>query len=154
VNAIDAVLADPSFVRNIVCNRLLPARAASFVPFPADLDGRIKAALQAKGINAIYSHQAEVWDNVRAGRNTVVVTPTASGKTLCYNLPVLQELLTNPDSRALYFFPTKALSQDQQAELNEELLEPCGWFAASQLPPVIMPSVAAAQRNKGECETA
>ena len=86
-----------------------------FAPFPADLDERIAEVLRRKGISRIYTHQAEVWENLLAGKNVVVVTPTASGKTLCYNLHALQALLHDDKARALYLFPTKALSQDQQA---------------------------------------
>ncbi|MDR1059245.1 MAG: DEAD/DEAH box helicase [Treponema sp.] len=116
---IERILRDPEFAPYIVMERLLPALEASFVPFPGGLDGRIAAALRSRGIRQIYTHQAEVWERAAEGANVAVVTPTASGKTLCYNLPVLQELLQNEGSRALYLFPTKALSQDQQAELNE-----------------------------------
>ncbi|MDR2245188.1 MAG: DEAD/DEAH box helicase [Treponema sp.] len=116
---LERILKDPAFADNIVEDRLLPAREGIFAPFPADLDGRIRSALENRGIDAIYSHQREVWEAVQAGNNVVVVTPTASGKTLCYNLPVLQALLRDEKARALYLFPTKALSQDQQSELNE-----------------------------------
>ncbi|MDR1410932.1 MAG: DEAD/DEAH box helicase [Spirochaetaceae bacterium] len=117
--ALEKILKDPAFADNIVEDRLLPAREGAFSPFPDDLDERIRNALESRGIGAIYSHQREVWDAVRAGNNVVVVTPTASGKTLCYNLPTLQALLRDDKARALYLFPTKALSQDQQSELNE-----------------------------------
>ncbi|MDR1128454.1 MAG: DEAD/DEAH box helicase [Treponema sp.] len=117
--ALEQILKDPAFADNIVEDRLLPAREGVFLPFPDDLDKRIRSALESRGIGAIYSHQREVWDAVRAGNNVVVVTPTASGKTLCYNLPALQALLLDEKARALYLFPTKALSQDQQSELNE-----------------------------------
>ena len=80
------------------------------------------AALRGRGIERIYSHQLAALNAVRAGRSVVLVSPTASGKTLAYNLPVLQTLLEDPDARALYLFPTKALSQDQQSELNEVVL--------------------------------
>ena len=113
------ILSSPEFAPNIVEERLLPASEGSFAPFPAELDDRIATALRNRGIKAIYTHQAEVWENVKKGRHTVVVTPTASGKTLCYNLPVLDTLLRDEKARALYLFPTKALSQDQQSELNE-----------------------------------
>ncbi|MCL2044705.1 MAG: DEAD/DEAH box helicase [Treponema sp.] len=113
------ILESPDFAPNIVVNRLLPAQAGMCVPFPAGLDGRITAALHRKGINSLYTHQAEVWEQAREGKNVVVVTPTASGKTLCYNLPCLQALLADESARCLYLFPTKALSQDQQSELNE-----------------------------------
>jgi DEAD/DEAH box helicase domain-containing protein len=83
------------------------------------MDPRIVDALRARGIEQLYSHQAMAWDLVQAGRHVVVVTPTASGKTLCYNLPVLQALVHQPDARALYLFPTKALAQDQLAELEQ-----------------------------------
>ena len=113
------ILADPAFAPYIVEERLLPATGGDCVPFPADLDSRIAAALRSRGITELYTHQASVWEQVQGGRNVVVVTPTASGKTLCYNLPVLQALLRDGQARALYLFPTKALSQDQQSELNE-----------------------------------
>ncbi len=77
------------------------------------------AAYAAKGIERLYSHQAQTVETVHDGRNAVVVTPTASGKTLCYNLPILNAVLENPDARALYLFPTKALAQDQLAELHD-----------------------------------
>ncbi|MDR1596401.1 MAG: DEAD/DEAH box helicase [Treponema sp.] len=113
------ILTDPGFAPYIVEERLLPAAEGDFVPLPADLDGRIAAGLRNRGIGAIYTHQGAVWERVRQGRNVVAVTPTASGKTLCYTLPTLQALLRDDKARALFLFPTKALSQDQQAELNE-----------------------------------
>ncbi|MDR1247921.1 MAG: DEAD/DEAH box helicase, partial [Treponema sp.] len=113
------ILADPAFAPYIVEERLLPATRGDFVPLPDGLDSRIAGGLRSRGITEIYTHQAAVWEQVQGGRNVVVVTPTASGKTLCYNLPVLQALLRDEKARALYLFPTKALSQDQQAELNE-----------------------------------
>jgi DEAD/DEAH box helicase domain-containing protein len=97
---------------------VIPARTGRFAPLPDDLDGRLKSALGARGIDRLYTHQREAWDLARAGRHFVVVTPTASGKTLCYNLPVLQAALTD-QAKALYLFPTKALSQDQVAEIVE-----------------------------------
>ena len=115
-----AVLA--AFEPNIVLNRLIPAEAARYADFPSGLDERLKRALRERGIDRVYTHQAEVFDEAAAGRSVVVVTPTASGKTLCYNLPVLQALLADDKARALYMFPTKALSQDQQSALNELLL--------------------------------
>ncbi|AEF80999.1 DEAD/DEAH box helicase [Leadbettera azotonutricia] len=117
--ALENILKDPSFAPNIVVERLLQATEGSFAPFPQDVEPRIAEACKARGIDRIYTHQAEVWANVKKGRHTVVVTPTASGKTLCYNLPVLDALLRDDKARALYLFPTKALSQDQQSELNE-----------------------------------
>jgi DEAD/DEAH box helicase domain-containing protein len=117
--ALDAILASSEFAPHIVINRLIQAAEGQYAPFPAGLQPQIASALRNKGINALYTHQAEVWEQARAGRNVIVVTPTASGKTLCYNLPVLQTLLEESEARALYLFPTKALSQDQQSELNE-----------------------------------
>jgi DEAD/DEAH box helicase domain-containing protein len=83
------------------------------------LHEELARALREKGIRQVYTHQAQTFAHAAAGRNVVVVTPTASGKTLCYNLPVLHTLLQDPTARALYLFPTKALSQDQQSALNE-----------------------------------
>jgi DEAD/DEAH box helicase domain-containing protein len=96
----------------------LPAVPASFAPFPAQTDPRLRAGLAARGIEQLYTHQAEAFTHVLAGRNVVTITPTASGKTLCYNAPVLHAILQAPSSRALYLFPTKALAQDQLAELQ------------------------------------
>src|SRR5207247_10233046 len=78
---------------------------------------KLREVLEARGYEGLYAHQREAYDAVQAGGHTVVVTPTASGKTLCYNLPVIDRILKDPDARALYLFPTKALSQDQLAEL-------------------------------------
>ncbi len=119
VETLDRILSDPAFSPFIVESRVVPATEGTYAPFPADLDARLSDALRSRGIDRLYSHQAAVWAEVRAGRNAVVVTPTASGKTLCYNLPCVQALLESGTARALYLFPTKALSQDQQAELNE-----------------------------------
>jgi DEAD/DEAH box helicase domain-containing protein len=99
--------------------RRFPARPARLVPIPDTIDPRIAEALRARGIDALYSHQGHALELLAKGGHTVVVTPTASGKTLCYNLPVLQALLADPAARALYLFPTKALAQDQLAELEE-----------------------------------
>ena len=97
----------------------IPAREPVPADFPSGLDPRLIRALQRRGIDRLYSHQAGAIAEVLAGRHTVVVTPTASGKTLCYNLPVLDTLLREPAARAIYLFPTKALAQDQTAELHE-----------------------------------
>ncbi|MFT8362533.1 MAG: DEAD/DEAH box helicase [Sporolactobacillus sp.] len=97
----------------------IPAREARYCAFPADLDERVKRALITRGVTRLYTHQGDAYQAARRGQDFVLVTPTASGKTLCYNLPVLQTILTDPSSRALYFFPTKALAQDQKSELAE-----------------------------------
>src|SRR5687768_9291282 len=96
----------------------MPAIGASFAPFPEGTDERLRGALAARGIEQLYTHQAEAFAHVLAGRNVVSITPTASGKTLCYNAPVLNAILDDPSTRALYLFPTKALAQDQLAELH------------------------------------
>jgi DEAD/DEAH box helicase domain-containing protein len=112
--------------------RRLAAVPAQHAPFPAALDQRLRDALHVRGISAPYTHQAEAIDHALAGRNVVVITPTASGKTLCYNAPILHAILQDPSSRALYLFPTKALAQDQLAELQAlcETLETLGTLEA------------------------
>ncbi len=97
----------------------IPAREARFQPMPSWVRPELAAAYRAKGIGQLYSHQAVAAERARGGKDFVVVTPTASGKTLCYNLPVLNAVLENTDTRALYLFPTKALAQDQLAELHD-----------------------------------
>jgi len=110
---------DPAdYQGEITLDHRIPATAADFAPLPSDLRPELVAALARRGVERLYSHQAEAYDAVRRGRHLVVVTPTASGKTLCYNLPVLQRLLEDPQRRALYIYPTKALAQDQLAELG------------------------------------
>src|ERR1700740_2046594 len=99
--------------------RHLPAREAQFRAMPAWVRPELAAAYHAKGIEELYTHQAAAAELAHAGKNFVGVTPTASGKTLCYNLPVLNAVLEIADTRALYLFPTKALAQDQLAELHD-----------------------------------
>ena len=103
----------------ITAVRRLAAVEAEYAPFPEAIDPRLKKALESRGVRQLYTHQAEAFAHVAAGRAVVVTTPTASGKTLCYNLPVLDRILKDPATRALYLFPTKALAQDQMAELHE-----------------------------------
>jgi DEAD/DEAH box helicase domain-containing protein len=98
--------------------RRLPPVAAEYAPFPETLDPRLTRALQSRGIERLYTHQVHAIECAVGARNVVVITPTASGKTLCYNAPVLHAVLQDPSSRALYLFPTKALAQDQLAELH------------------------------------
>ncbi len=104
---------------HVTAVRKLPALEAAYAPFPDGLDARLVQALAARGIDRLYTHQADAIDHALAGRHVVVVTPTASGKTLCYNAPVLHRILEDPSARALYLFPTKALAQDQLAELHQ-----------------------------------
>src|SRR5437016_11645988 len=99
--------------------RHFPAREAQWADFPSWVHPDLVSAYAEKGISRLYTHQAEAAEAVHAEKNVVIVTPTASGKTLCYNLPVLNATLENSDSRALYLFPTKALAQDQLAELYD-----------------------------------
>ena len=99
--------------------RRQPAAPAVFAPFPETVDERLRAVLRDRGMEQLYTHQAAVVGHALAGRHVVVTTPTASGKTLCYNAPVLSTILRDPSARALYLFPTKALAQDQLAELHE-----------------------------------
>src|SRR5881409_1758791 len=116
---LDDLLTSPSTGPCITATRHFAPRPPVLVPFPPSLDPRIADALRARGIHELYSHQAQSWELIEKGHHVVVVTPTASGKTLCYNLPALQALLLQPDARVLYLFPTKALAQDQLAELME-----------------------------------
>src|SRR5262245_8806263 len=102
----------------ITAVRLLPARGAEHAPFPEAIDPRLRDVLTARGIEQLYTHQAAAVTHALAGRHLVITTPTASGKTLCYNLPILSTILRDPSARALYIFPTKALAQDQLAELH------------------------------------
>ena len=105
--------------KNITHWQKIPSKEAQFTPFPSTIDIRIKKALEQRGIYNLYSHQAEAISSIENGKNIVVVTPTASGKTLCYNIPVLDAIVKDEESRALFLFPTKALAQDQMAELHE-----------------------------------
>lgn len=98
--------------------REVPAHEPALEDFPEYIDERLTRVLRGRGIGKLYSHQRSSLDRLKNGENVVIVTPTASGKTLCYNLPVLNTLLSDKESRALYLFPTKALSQDQMAELH------------------------------------
>ena len=109
---------DERFMANVVTWRTLPASAARSAPFPPSLHGRLQSALAARGIDSLYVHQVQAVELAAQGANLAIVTPTASGKTLCYNLPVFDTLLRDPGARALYLFPTKALAQDQLAELQ------------------------------------
>jgi len=104
---------DEEFTQHNLLEYCAPTKAAEFAPFPPGLPSELEQNLRAQGINALYSHQAEAYRLIESGRHVVIATGTASGKTLCYNLPVLQALLKDPSARALYLFPTKALAQDQ-----------------------------------------
>src|SRR5262245_33641523 len=103
---------------HVTAVRHLAAVTAQCVSFPEALDRRLRSALESRGVDQLYTHQGEAIEHALAGRHVVVTTPTASGKTLCYNVPVLNSILQDSASRALYLFPTKALAQDQLAELQ------------------------------------
>ncbi len=110
---------DKTFMNSVSSWVELPAKKAEYADFPAGVEKKVIEALSQKGIFRLYTHQAEAVQHILAGENVTVVTPTASGKTLCYNIPVVNHLMKDPASRALYLFPTKALAQDQMAELQE-----------------------------------
>ncbi len=112
---------EPEIAPNLQVQQEIPARPAQTVDFPDLLHPALVSALRSQGIHSLYTHQAASLEKARAGQNIMIVTGTASGKTLCYNLPVLDSLLRHPDARALYLFPTKALAQDQAASLRSLL---------------------------------
>ncbi len=114
---------DPQVGPNLAEWRILPSKRASTVAFPAGIHPALLDAINARGIRSLYTHQASSYSTINDGKNIVVVTGTASGKTLCYNLPVLDHLLKERGSTALYLFPTKALSQDQNAVLKSMLAQ-------------------------------
>jgi DEAD/DEAH box helicase domain-containing protein len=116
---LDAFAARDHSGETLTAIRHFPAREAQWADFPAWVNANLVSAYAAKGVQRLYTHQAAAADAVHAGKNVVIVTPTASGKTLCYNLPVLNAVLEDSDTRALYLFPTKALAQDQLAELYD-----------------------------------
>ena len=116
--AIGRLLGDPSVERLVTAHRVLEPRPPRHAAWPKTLDPRLRGALRERGVEALYSHQAQAYAAAHAGRNAVVVTPTASGKTLCYNLPVLDAVARDDAARALYLFPTKALAADQLVELR------------------------------------
>jgi DEAD/DEAH box helicase domain-containing protein len=109
---------NPRFRENVAAFRHWPAAPGRYAPFPCWIHPRLRSVLEKRGIHQLYSHQGEAVEAIREGRDCVLVTPTASGKTLCYNLPVLQRILDRPETRALYLFPTKALAQDQRHEIS------------------------------------
>jgi DEAD/DEAH box helicase domain-containing protein len=115
--------AEPTIGGNVTKWHEEPAKAGEFAPLPENLEPRLAAAFSKLGFEQLYSHQRQAWDLLQAGKNVAVVAGTASGKTLCYNLPVLDAGLRDPEARALYLFPTKALGNDQYASLQN-------WLAA------------------------
>ena len=110
-------------MRNVAHWEVMPVRAGEYAPFPYEVDDGLRRILRSRGIDRLYSHQADAYRRVRAGENVVLVTPTASGKTLGYNLPILTRFSYDATATALHIFPTKSLSQDQKAGLDEIVLD-------------------------------
>jgi DEAD/DEAH box helicase domain-containing protein len=123
VQILDSLKNNQRFGENITKWVEIPEREAVYCDFPSSMDQRIKDALMKRGIKQLYSHQKSAFEKAVSGKDIVVVTPTASGKTLCFHLPVLDAVLKDPDSRALFLFPTKALAQDQMLELHDVITE-------------------------------
>lgn len=131
---------DPLTAPNITAWQVQAARPADWHELPSDVPPRLAARLRDAGIRALYSHQAEAWHAARRGAHVVVATGTASGKTLCYNLPVLAMLEENPSACALYLFPTKALAQDQLAGLRDRFSAPAAIYDGDT-PPAQRPAI-------------
>ncbi len=122
-NMITELTHHEEFKENIVHWQTLEAKEARVAEFPESIHPLLKESLQKRGISTLYTHQKEAYDAVMQRKSIVAVTPTASGKTLCYNLPVIQSIIQDSNARALYMFPTKALAQDQKSEINELIEE-------------------------------
>lgn len=120
---LEAWRSDPDTGPNISTWRSMPEQPARLADLPGDLPASLAAALKRCGIERLFSHQSQTWQNAREGKHVVVATGTASGKTLAFQLPVLSALLENPQARALLLYPTKALAQDQLASMNTWLHE-------------------------------
>ena len=116
---------DEELKQNIIHWHTLDGKRAEYAPFPDELHPSLQKALRLRGIEQLYTHQREAFDKATSGTSFTAITPTASGKSLCYHLPVLQEIINDKSSRAIYLFPTKALAQDQKTDLNE-LIEATG----------------------------
>ncbi len=116
---------DEELKQNIAHWHTLDGKPAEYDPFPEELHPSLQKALRSRGIEKLYTHQREAFDKAMRGVSFTAITPTASGKSLCYHLPVLQEIINDKSSRAIYLFPTKALAQDQKTDLNE-LIEATG----------------------------
>ena len=116
---------DEEMKQNIVAMHTIEEKQAQYAEFPSNLHPSIVKALHGRGIHQLYLHQRQAFDYAEQQKNFTAITPTASGKSYCYHLPVLQKILDDPSSRAIYLFPTKALAQDQKSDLNEliELME-------------------------------
>src|SRR6187399_377089 len=124
---VDAVverwLSERAIVECVAAERTLAARGPEYAPLPAGLDPRLVRGLERRGIQRLYSHQARAIEAALAGRHVAIATPTASGKSLCLHLPVLNALAKNDSASALYLYPTKALSRDQEQGLHTLLAD-------------------------------
>ncbi|MFC0214697.1 DEAD/DEAH box helicase [Paenibacillus chartarius] len=116
---IELVRNTPEIMSQVTHWHTIAPREPRYAEFPEGLHAGLQEALRERGVRSLYTHQAAAFREAALGRHVVTVTPTASGKTLCYNLPVLQRILDDDSARALYLFPTKALAQDQVAEMQE-----------------------------------
>jgi len=119
--SVDALVSLGEKTGSITAVKHIPPQEGRYEEYPKDVQPALIDALQKKGFSRLYTHQHSSWNHIQKKKNIVVVTPTASGKTLCYNLPVLDSILKEPSTRAIYLFPTKALAQDQRAELDETI---------------------------------
>lgn len=117
------LISEPQYKDNIIHWHTIEEKEAKTSELPDDIHPSLKRALLKRGITRLYTHQKSSYKTAMKGQSLVAVTPTASGKTLCYNLPVLQTIVNDPNARALYMFPTKALAQDQKSEINEMIQE-------------------------------
>ena len=152
---IAALLASEKLGGQVTCHRLLPAAEPQYAQTRLPWPTAISRILEQRGIAGLYSHQALATDHIRAGHSIVAATPTASGKSLIYNLPVLERHLRDPDARALYLFPLKALAQDQLAAFNALTAT---WpkdarpAAASRWPAVVVPDEEEAEQGADDEE--
>ncbi|HSI05931.1 MAG TPA: DEAD/DEAH box helicase, partial [Myxococcota bacterium] len=110
---------DGRLYRHFALDTVVPERPARLTELPDELSSQVATALRSRGVKQLYTHQADAYLRARAGEHVVVATPTASGKSLCYNLPVLDAFARDSEARALYLFPTKALARDQEVALHE-----------------------------------
>ncbi|HEY7926910.1 MAG TPA: DEAD/DEAH box helicase [Candidatus Dormibacteraeota bacterium] len=148
-DALTQLRASATVAGRIVHEEVLPAQAAEYAGWPSALDPRLLAALHARGIDRPYIHQAEAIDHALAGRDVVVVTPTASGKTLAFAAPVLDAWLHDPEVRSLWLFPTKALAQDQLAGLQDIAIHLPPGLRAATYDGDTAPGLRRAVRNDG-----
>jgi len=121
-NFLNAISREPTLLENIAAKQTIPSRSADFQPIPTYIHSEILRALKIQGIVQLFSHQLRALEELHDGKNIIIVTGTASGKSLCYNLPIINNLLENPDSRSLLIFPTEALSQDQFHSVSKFLI--------------------------------